>query len=121
MDRAAKDLFTGCCLTFLFLAVGLGLGSWLFLVEFGAAFYESSGDRVHRVVATSAHVILNPFGSIGWFLGVKNLVSPAVGISVFILGSAISAALYGTLTDRLRDRRKRRIQAHTQGARGNPR
>ena len=71
MDRAAKDLFTGCCLTFLFLAVGLGLGSWLFLVEFGAAFNESSGDRVHRVVASSALVILNPFGSIGWFLGVK--------------------------------------------------
>ncbi len=119
MDRAAKELFTGCCLTFIFLAVGLGLGCWLLLVEFGAAFNESHSDQVHRVVASSALVILNPFGSIGWFLGVKNLVPPAVGISGFILGSAISAALYGTLTNRLLTRRKRRIQREEQVSGGN--
>lgn len=110
MDRAAKDLFTAGCLTLLFFAIGLSLGGWLLLVEFGAAFNESSGDRVHRMVASSALVILNPFGSIGWFLGVKNLVAPAVGVPAFILGSSISAALYGTTTSRLLARRKRIIQ-----------
>jgi hypothetical protein len=108
MDRAAGKLFTWLGLSFAFLVIGLGLGCWLFLVEFGAAFNETSGDRMHRLLAGSALVVLNPFGSIGWFLGVGNVVPPAVGFPAFILGSAISAALYAIWTERALSRRRKR-------------
>lgn len=108
MDRAAKDFFLVCFLFLLFFAVALGSGCWMTLVEFGTSFHASSGDRTLREVSFAALVILNPFGSIGWFLGVRNLVNPAVAVALFILGSAITAAIYGLLTDLMVDSPRRR-------------
>ena len=111
MDRAAKELFTGCSLIFLFFAVDLGLGCWTLLVEFGYAFSHSEGDHPLRELSHFALVVINPFGSIGWYIGIKNLVPNSVGVSVFIIGSVLSALLYGSLVSRFLGlrRNKRKI------------
>lgn len=108
MDRAAKELFTTGCLTLLLFAVGLGLGCWLLLIEFGAAFNETSGDREMRTITSIALFIVNPFGMIGWILGVKKLVPPALGIAIFVLGSALSSLIYGKIADSFFERRRKK-------------
>ena len=59
-----------------------------------------------RAITSIALFILNPFGMIGWILGVKNLVPPALGITIFILGSALSSLIYGKMADSFLERRR---------------
>jgi hypothetical protein len=79
----------------LVIVASLALGALLLIAEFSLTFGHTTSGLVFRNVVLAVLWVLNPFGTVGWLLCVKQMVTLQTSVWIFLLGAGLSAAMWG--------------------------